>query len=89
MNTNVTTSYWDFTEGEVKCFTSELISSRNLEKLFTIKISKEQIEKLKELAKEYEEMLIKYKQYTKLSEEEIKMLVEGYKKRIEIYASCQ
>lgn len=84
MNTNVTTSYWDFKEGEVKCFTNELISSRNLEKLFTVKISKGQIEKLKELKNEYQEMLKKYQSYTKLSDEEIQLLIEGYVKRIEI-----
>lgn len=87
MNTNVTTSYWDFEEGEVKCFTNELISSRNLEKLFTIKISKGQIEKLKELKNEYQKMLKKYQSYTKLSDEEIQLLIEGYVKRIEIFGS--
>lgn len=87
MNTNVTTSYWDFEEGEVKCFTNELISSTNLEKLFTIKISKGQIEKLKELKNEYQKMLKKYQSYTKLSDEEIQLLIEGYVKRIEIFGS--
>lgn len=89
MNTNVTTSYWDFEEGEVKCFTNELISSRNLEKLFTIKISKGQIEKLKELKNEYQKMLKKYQSYTKLSDEEIQLLIEGYVKRIEIFGSLK
>lgn len=85
MNTNVTTTYWDFSEGEVKCFTNELISSKNLEKLFTIKISKEQIEKLKNLEKVFQEMLQNYKSYTKLSDEEIQTLTDGYIKRIEIF----
>ena len=85
MNTNVTTAYWDFEEGEVKCFTNELISSKNLEKIFTIKIRKEQIEKLKDLGKEYQEMLKKYQSYTKLSDEEIQILTDGYMKRIEIF----
>lgn len=89
MNTNVTTSYWDFEEGEVKCFTNELISSRNLERLFTIKISKGQIEKLKELKNEYQKMLKKYQSYTKLSDEEIQLLIEGYVKRIEIFGSLK
>ena len=62
MNTNVTTSYWDFAVGEVKCFTTELISSKNLEKLFTIKINKDQIQELKALVKEYYDMLIKYQE---------------------------
>lgn len=85
MNTNVTIAYWDFENGEVKCFTNELISSRNLEKLFTIKISEVQIEKLRELGKEYKGMLLKYQLYTKLTNEEIQLLVEGYKKRIEVF----
>ena len=85
MNTNVTTSYWNFEEGEIKCFTTELISSKNLEKLFTIQISNNQIKKLKELEHEYKYMLEKYQNYTKLSDKEIKMLVEGFRKRIEIF----
>ncbi len=85
MNTNVTTSYWNFKEGEIKCFTNELISSKNLEPLFTIKIKEEQIEKLKELQEKYKEMLEKYSEYTKLSKEEIQMLTEGYKQRIEVF----
>lgn len=84
MNTNVTTAYWNFEEGEVKCFTQELISSKLLENLFTIKIEKSQIDKLKLLKKEYKEMLEKYQEYTKLSNEEIKKLVKGYTQRIEI-----
>lgn len=85
MNTNVTTSYWNFKEGEIKCFTNELISSKNLEPLFTIKIKEEQIEKLKKLQEKYKEMLEKYSEYTKLSKEEIQMLTEGYRQRIEVF----
>lgn len=85
MNTNVTTSYWDFEDGEIKCFTKELISSKNLEKFFTFKISKEQIEKLKELVKVYHDLLQKYQEYTKLSNEEIELLVNGFNRRIEIF----
>lgn len=85
MNTNVTTNYWDFENGEIKCFTNELISSKNLEKLFTIKISKEKIEQLKGLSKKYQEMLEKYKEYTKLTQEEIEMITKGYEKRIECF----
>ncbi len=83
MNTNVTTSYWDFKEGEVKCFTKELISSKKLEKILKKDITDSQIEKLKELADFYRSMLVEYKNYTKLSDEEINKLYEGYKKRIE------
>lgn len=85
MNTNVTTAYWNFEEGDVKCFTTEFISSKNLEKLFTIEISKKQIEKLKNLESYYKHMLEKYQTYTKLSNQEIDMIVEGYMKRIEIF----
>lgn len=85
MNTNVTTSYWDFEDGEIKCFTKELISSKNLEKFFTFKISKEQIEKLKELVKVYHDLLQKYQEYAKLSNEEIELLVKGFNRRIEIF----
>lgn len=85
MNTNVTTSYWDFEDGEIKCFTKELISSKNLEKFFTFKISKEQIEKLKELVKVYHDLLQKYQEYAKLSNEEIELLVNGFNRRIEIF----
>jgi len=85
MNTNVTKAYWNFEEGEVKCFTTQLISCRNLENIFTVKISEEQIKRLKSLQKEYREMLTSYKEHTKLSEEEINMLVEGYCKRIEVF----
>jgi len=85
MNTNVTTSYWDFEEGEVKCFTSELISSKSLEEFIHIKISKEKIEKLKQLGKEYGQLLKKYQEYTRLTDQEIELLVNGYGKRIEIF----
>lgn len=85
MNTNVTTSYWNFLEGEVKCFTRELISSKKLEELFTIKISKEQIESLKELDKVYKYMLEQYQEYTKLANDEIDLLVNGYKQRVECF----
>ena len=85
MNTNVTKAYWNFEEGEVKCFTTQLISCRNLEKIFTVKISEEQIKKLKALQGEYKEMLTKNREYTKLSNEEIDMLVKGYYKRIECF----
>lgn len=85
MNTNVTMNYWDFSEGEIKCFTTELIPSKNLEKFFTIKISEEQIEKMKALEIEYQELLKKYQEYTKLSDEGIELLVKGYRERIEIF----
>lgn len=83
MNTNITTNYWDFEDGEVKCFTTGLISSKNLEKLFTIKISEQQLEQLKQLEKEYRHMLEKYKEYTRLSHKEINMIIKGYLTRIE------
>lgn len=89
MNTNVTKAYWNFEEGEVKCFTTQLISSSNLEKLFTINIEKEKIEALKGLAEKYREMLEEYSEYTKLTSEEIEILVEGYKKRIECFERLQ
>lgn len=88
MNTNVTTSYWDFEQGEVKCFTNELISSKNLEDLFTIKISSEQMEKLRKLADFYRNMLIEYRDYIKLSDEEIDKVFNGYKKRLECINVC-
>lgn len=84
MNTNVTTAYWDFEVGEVKCFTPELISSKNLEKIMTVKLEEEQIKHLKELARDYESMLKQYQEYTKLTQEEIEKLVQGYEKRIEL-----
>lgn len=83
MNTNVTTSYWNFEEGEIKLFTQELISSKKIEKILNIKLNDEQIFELKELSVFYKELLIKYREYTKLSDDEIEMLCEGYKKRIE------
>lgn len=82
MNTNVTTSYWNFNEGEVKCFTTELISTKNLEKLFTIKISNELLNKLEDLVRDYQDMLVKYQDFTKLSDKEITMLIDGYATRI-------
>lgn len=84
MNTNVTMNYWDFSEGEIKCFTTELIPSKKLERFFTIKIGKEQIEKMKALEIEYQELLKKYQEYTKLSDAGIESLVKGYRTRIEI-----
>lgn len=82
MNTNVTTSYWNFVEGEIKCFTIELISTKNLENLFTIKISNKQINELEKLTEFYHDMLIKYQEFTKLSDEEISLLTNGYTQRI-------
>lgn len=87
MNTNVTTSYWDFEIGEIKCFTTELISSKCLEDIFTIQITEEQIKRLRKLNMYYEEMLVKYQKYTKLSDEEIEKLVSGYTKRVEMFES--
>ncbi len=85
MNTNVTAAYWDFKEGEVKCFTTQLILASNLEKIFTIKISKDKIDSLLDLSRDYRDMLTKYQEYTKLKDEEIDMLVGGYITRVEIF----
>ncbi len=83
MNTNVTTSYWDFFSGEVKCFTRDFVPVASLEKSFTIKINSKKIEELKALKQQYKEMLIEYQEYTKLSKQEIDMLIDGYGIRIE------
>jgi len=56
-----------------------------LEKIFDIKISKEKIVKLKSLDKKYENMLKEYQEYTKLTDSEIELLVNGYAKRIECF----
>ena len=85
MNTNVTNSYWDFKLGEVKCFTPTLVPSEILPEFFTITISLMQILKLKELVKEYEEILKEYREYTNLSEEQVEKLVNGLKERISIF----
>ena len=85
MNTNVTFSYWDFKNGEVKCFTPNLVPSEIVTYLFTVHISHEQIDKLKKLPLEYESILNEYKSYTNLSDEQIKALGEGLTQRINIF----
>jgi len=85
MNTNVTLSYWDFKLGEVKCFTPNLVPSEVLTEFFTVNILKSQINSLKELVNEYGEILNEYKQYTNLSNEQIKMLINGLNERIIIF----
>jgi len=47
--------------------------------------SGEKIEKLKQLGKEYGQLLKKYQEYTRLTDQEIELLVNGYGKRIEIF----
>lgn len=89
MNTNVTKAYWNFNEGEVKCFTNELISSFELEKIFDINIDKEKIERLKSLDKAYGKMLKDYQEYTKLTDDEVELIVAGYRKRIECFEKIQ
>lgn len=85
MNTNVTSSYWDFDIGEVKFFSPTFVPSTVLADYFTIKISQNQITKLKNLASDYQELLIKYKSYTNLTDEQITHVVDGLSKRIQIF----
>lgn len=85
MNTNVTNSYWDFKLGEVKCFTPNLVPSELLTEFFTISISQNKIEQLKELVNEYEALLNEYREYTNLSEEQIIMLKDGLRERIDVF----
>ncbi|MDO5556473.1 MAG: hypothetical protein Q4G09_07810 [Clostridia bacterium] len=88
MNTTVTTSYWNFKLGEVKCFTSNLIPSESLIDFFTINITSKQIEELKKLSLEYSELLQKYKQYTNLTDEQLKILSDGLKERFDCFESA-
>jgi len=85
MNTNVTYTYWDFKLGEVKFFSPNLIPCEVLTDIFTISISKGQIQRLKELVKYYETLLNQYKEYTKLTDEQILKLVKGYLERVYIF----
>lgn len=85
MNTNVTNAYWNFKLGEVKCFTPNLVPSEVLTEFFTISINQNQIQKLKELISEYEILLNKYREYTNLSEEQTKKLVNGLNERIIVF----
>ncbi len=85
MNTNVTTSYWNFTEGEVKCFTSNFISSNILPNFFTICLKQSQLDKLKSLVDIYQELLLKYQEFTNLSKEQIDLLVDGLGQRISCF----
>ncbi len=85
MNTNVTNSYWDFKLGEVKCFTPTLVPSELLTEFFTISISQNKIEQLKELVNEYEALLRKYREYTNLSEEQVLKLKNGLRERIDVF----
>ena len=87
MNTNVTFSYWDFKNGEIKCFTPTLVPSEVLTDLFTISISQKQIDELKKLPLEYESILNEYKAYTNLPDDYIKTLSEGLNERINIFES--
>ncbi len=48
-----------------------------------MKISESQLDELKNLQNDYKEMLFKYQEFTKLSDNEIEMLIDGYLKRIE------
>lgn len=45
----------------------------------------EKINRLKSLDEKYENMLKEYREYTKLTDEEIELLVNGYQKRIECF----
>lgn len=85
MNTNVTNTYWDFKLGEVKFFTTNLVSSDILLNYFTTSISVKQIEQLKLLVKEYGSLLDKYKEYTNLNKNQIDSLIEGLQERICIF----
>lgn len=87
MNTNVTDTYWDFKIGEVKFFSPNLVPCEVLTDIFTISISKEQIQKLKDLTKYYETLLNQYKEYTKLTDEQISKLINGYLERVSIFES--
>lgn len=82
-NINISDPYWNWNEGEVKCFTENFISSEKLLDLFTIPLKYEQLENLKNVGKEFEKLLWEYQSYTKLFDKQIKKISKGFNERIE------
>ena len=82
-NSNVSEMYWNFEEGEVKCFTKEFVSSEILPKFFTVSLSVEQINELKDMAKEFAILLKRNQSYVKLFDEQIDRLGRGFEFRIQ------
>lgn len=85
MNTNITENYWDFKMGEVKCFTSSLVSSEVLPTLITTTIRKRQIDKLKTLNSCFSALLRQNQSYLKLFDEQIEKLEAGLKERVDMF----
>lgn len=84
-NTNISESYWDWNEGEVKCFTDHFITSEILLELFTIPLRTEQFEKLKAVCQEFKHLLFQYQTYTKLFDEQIEKIAKGFETRMELF----
>ncbi|NBK97709.1 MAG: hypothetical protein EOM50_06770 [Erysipelotrichia bacterium] len=85
MNTNVTENYWDFSTGEVKCFTSSFVSSEILPRFFTVALSEKQIKGLKELIPLYVSLLKENQSYLKLFDVQIEKLKKGLEQRIDTF----
>ncbi|MDO5812530.1 MAG: HipA domain-containing protein [Bacillota bacterium] len=83
-NCNVTEAYWNFKEGEVKCFTNYLISSEELLNLFSLKLDEKIFDQLQEVASLYHQLLKDNQIYIQLFDEQIEKLIEGFKLRIHL-----
>lgn len=86
-NTNISEPYWDWKEGEVKCFTEHFISSESLLDFFTLSLNIEQLENLKNVGKELRGLLVQYQSYTKLFYEQIEKISKGFDERIKIFCT--
>lgn len=85
MNTNVTENYWDFKTGGVLCFTPNFVFSEVLIELFTITLSRKQIDDLKALVLVYDSLLKENQSYIRLFDEQIIKLKNGLKERINLF----
>lgn len=83
-NCNVTEAYWNFREGEVKCFTNYLISSEKLLDLFSISLDEKVFNQLQEIAMIYTQLLKENQTYIQLFDEQIEKLTSGFKFRIQL-----
>lgn len=83
-NCNVTEAYWNFREGEVKCFTNYLISSEKLLDLFSISLDEKVFNQLQEIAMIYTQLLKENQTYIQLFDEQIEKLTSGFKLRIQL-----
>lgn len=87
LNTNVSRKYWLEEKTDMKFFTHDFVSSENVCRTFSIRISHQQINKMYELTGLFQELLETYLEELPIHKDDIYMLKKSFEKRIELFES--